>query len=201
MILIAVGSLVATAARAGVVDPSRSTVPGRIFLCPAGDSSYVVVTRHISGSPWAEDSIRVDLCGCPQVRLCRAGLSGYTVDAAGCDATAFPDRWTGVSSFALAGGGLCPGGSVVVSAGFEALATGIVVVSPDQNGDLIVDGLDLAIEREKVGTADASGDLDGDGIVTEADVALLTRHLGHAGADRPTPTLPVTWGRVKQIYR
>jgi len=185
---------------AGIPDPSASTVPARLFLCPAGDSVFVVIPRHLNGDPWAEGAVWVDLCGCSQVRLSLARAQGYTLDAAGCVATEQPPA-DAIDRFPLAGGGLCPGGSFRVYAGGVLLAIRTVVASPDQNGDLIVDSTDVALARSKLGTADPGADLDGDGIVTEADVALLSAHLGHASPDHQTPALPATWGRIKLLYK
>ena len=197
---IAALGLAAAAASAGIPAASASFVSARLFLCPAGDSMFVVIPRHISGNPWVEGAVWVDLCGCPNVHLSRGGAQGYTLDAAGCVATEQPPA-DAIYRFALAGGGLCPGGSFRVYAGGVLLAIRTDVASPDQNGDLSVDSIDVALVRSKLGTADPGADLDGDGIVTESDAALAVAHLGHASPDRPTPALPTTWGRIKTLYR
>lgn len=193
-------TLVARPAWAGVPAASTSTVSARLFLCPAGDSVFIVIPRHISGNPWAEGPVWVDLCACPQVRLSVAGAQGYTVDAAGCVATEQPPS-DAIYRFPLAGGGLCPGGSFRVYAGGVLLATRTAVASPDQNGDLVVNSADVTLARSKLGTTDPGADLDGDGLVTEADMTLLSTHLGHASPDRATPAAPATWGRIQLLYR
>ncbi len=191
-------STFAAPARAGIAFPGTSFVPHRLFLCPAGDSVFVVLPRHISGTPWGEDAVWIDLCACPGVHLLPG--AGYTLDAAGCVAT-MPAQPLGVYSFALAGGGLCPGGTFRVYAGGVLLAVDSLLASPDQDGSLLVDENDLAIARAKLGTHDPGADLDGDGTVTQADLDLLTAHLGHPGASAPVPARVASWGRLKQIYR
>jgi hypothetical protein len=176
-------------------------VAARLFLCPAGDSVFVVIPRHLSMQPWAEGDVWVDLCDCPAVRLSRTGAVGYAVDAAGCVATAPPPA-DAIYRFPVAGGGLCPGAWARTYAdGVVLLANRTVVVSPDQNGDLLVDSTDVAIVRSKLGTPDPGADLDGDGAVTQSDVHLVIGHLGHASPDRLVPVLPATWGRLKLLYR
>ena len=200
LLLLAPACLAASLARAGIPSASTSTVPARLFLCPAGDSVFVVIPRHLSMNAWAEGDVWVDLCDCPAVVLSRAGARGYTVDAAGCVATAapLPDA---TYRFPLAGSGVCPGGWARTYAEGVLLAQRTTVVSPDQNGDLRVDRTDVAIVRSKLGTPDPVADLDGDGVVTEADVALVAAHLGHASPEGQTPTQPATWGSLKLRYR
>ncbi len=82
---LAILSVIAPPARAGLAAPSTSFVPHRLFICPAGDSVFVVIPRHLSGTLWGEGEVWVDLCGCPGVHL--APGAGYTLDAAGCVAT------------------------------------------------------------------------------------------------------------------
>jgi len=199
-LVLAAAGLLPPPARAGIPAASTSTVPARIFLCPAGDSVFVVIPRHLSMTPWAEGDVWVDFCDCPAVRLSRTGAVGYTVDAAGCVATAPPPP-DAIYRFPVAGGGLCPGAWARTYADGVLLANRTVVVSPDQNGDLQVDGTDVAILRSKLGTADPGADLDGDGAVTQADVDLALAHLGHASPDRLVPALPATWGRIMVLYR
>ncbi len=190
----------AAPAWAGIADPWTSFVPHRLFICPAGDSVVVVLPRHISGTPWGEGEVWIDLCGCPDVHLVRSAATAYTLDAAGCVAT-LPAEPLGVYSFALAGGGLCPGGTFKVYAGGVLLAVDSLLASPDQNGDMVVDNTDLAIAQAKLGTHDAGADLDGDGTVTQADLELLSAHLGHGASSAPVPARLATWGRLKLLYR
>ena len=192
--------LAASGAWAGIPSPSTSFVPRRLFLCPAGDSVFVVIPRHLSMSPWAEGDVWVDLCGCPEVKLSAAGAVGYTLDAADCVATAQPSPDL-TYRFPLAGGGLCPGGTFRVYAGGVLLAIDSLLASPDQDGNRIVDSRDVALVQAKLGTRDPGADLDGDGMVTQADVALVDAHLGHASPDRAVAALPATWGRIKLLYR
>ncbi len=191
---------IAAPAWAGIAVPWTSFVPRRLFICPAGDSVFVVLPRDMTWSAWGEDAVWIDLCGCPGVHLVRSGATAYTLDAAGCVAT-LPAQPSGVYGFALEGGGLCPGGTFKVYAGGVLLAVDSLLASPDQNGDLVVDNTDLAIAQAKLGTHDAGADLDGDGTVTQADLELLSAHLGHGASSAPVPARLATWGRLKLLYR
>jgi hypothetical protein len=105
----------------------------------------------------------------------------------------------GVAELPIRLGGVCPDSLVAVYD--EGVLLGRrSVVSPDQNGDEIVDAADLALLQAKLGLADPTGDFDGDGIVTAADVTLLQAHMGHA-CSAATPARPTSWGRLKLIYR
>lgn len=176
-------------ATANVPDPSRSHVPMRLVSCPAGDSTFVVIVRFATGEPWAKTPIDLTLCSCGGYRLSRDGVHPYTVDATGCVVFAQGDPLTGAASFPLAGGGLCPGDSILVDAGGVWLGF-THAVSLDQDGNLAVDAADVAIVQSKVGTSDMTADFDGDGQVTAADVAIEMAHLGHHAADATTAVAP-----------
>ena len=189
------GLLIAAApwspAFAGIPSPGNCYVAPRIVSCPAGDSSFVVILRHIDNNPWAEGCcVNVHLCSCTGYHLSRAGSHPYTVDAAGCVVSVAATDPTGVTYFPLAGGGLCPGESLLVDVGGIWLQPMPRVVSLDQDGDLRVDETDVAIVQSKVGTADLSADFDGDGQVTAADVAIDRSHLGHYAPDATSGVAP-----------
>ena len=94
----------------------------------------------------------------------------------------------GVVEIPISGGGLCPGGSVRVLAGGVLLALPAEPACFDQNGDLKVDSVDVAIVSLKIGTHDAGADFDGDGTVTTNDLSILKTHLGHSSPDAgPAP--------------
>jgi hypothetical protein len=184
----------------GVPSAASSYVAPRLVSCPAGDSTFVVVARHVSGTPWAEGPVTVHLCGCPGYHLSLLGSHPYTINPDECSIWTIPDH-EGVAEFPIAGGGLCPGDTVWVDAGSQFLWPRPVVVSLDQNGDLRVDSADLALVHSKLGSTDLSADFDGDGVVTTADVQILMAHLGHAAPDTPTPAVAASWGRLKIRYR
>lgn len=75
-----------------------------------------------------------------------------------------------------------------------------VIASFDQNADLIVNGMDETIVAAKLGTSDGTADFDGDDVVTDADLAKVRAHRGHA-AEMPTAMAHGSWGRIKVIYR
>ena len=165
-------------------DPAASYVSPRVVVCPAGDSLVVVVARDFGGAPWSDGPIQVDFCDCPGFRVSRAVSPCTTLDT--CRVGMSPDP-TGTVEIPVSGGGLCPGGSVLVLADGFLLRTLSPPACFDQDGDLMVDGTDEAIVRAKLGTGGPEADFDGDGTVTETDVTVLLRHLGHASPDHSAP--------------
>ena len=170
-----------SAALAGPPAPWNSYVAPRLVSCPAGDSAFVVIVRDVAGNPYVDAGacVDIDLCSCPGYHLSRAGSHPYSVDSTGCVVANCTVDSHGEALFPLAGGGLCPGESLLVEVGGLYFWPRPKVVSLDQNGDLKVDESDIAIVQSKVGTADLSGDFDGDGQVTVADVAIVRAHVGH----------------------
>ncbi len=173
-----------TPAWAGPPNPLNCHVPPRLVSCPAGDSTFVVIVRGWTDDPWTDGCcVRIDLCTCAGYHLSRLGTHPYTVDSTGCGVSVDHEDALGEASFPLAGGGLCPGDSVLVTAEGIPLFPQPRVVSLDQDGNLVVDATDVAIVQAKVGTADPTADFDGDGQVTAADVAIVQAHLGHHAPD------------------
>lgn len=191
--------LAAGLAWGGIPCAGNCIVAPRLVSCPAGDSTFIVVTRHCDNNPWSEGPVNLHFCGCPGYHLSLVGSHPYTINPDLCSISMIPDL-LGVSRFSISGGGLCPGGTVSIDADYVPLGTRWVV-SLDQNGDLRVDAADLALVYSKLGTTDPTADFDGDGVVSTADVKILSAHLGHAAPDTPTAALPSSWGQVKIRYR
>ncbi len=106
----------------------------------------------------------------------------------------------GRAAFTVRGGGTCAGGTVDIRAdgvpfGSRALA------SPDQNGDLAVDGADFVLAAGKPGTTDPTADFDCDGVVTTADLDILAGHSGHHALGIAIPIVAGSWGTLKLRYR
>jgi hypothetical protein len=178
-------------AAAGPPDPAHCYVAPRLVSCPAGDSTYVVIVRGATDFPWFEACcVEVHLDRCSGYHLSRAGSHAYTVDSTGRIVSLPPELNTGTAEFALAGGGLCPGDTVLVRVEGLNIGQTLAVASFDQNGDLAVTQADVAIVQSKVGTNDPTADFDGDGKVTAADVALVLAHLGHRALDAVDAVAP-----------
>jgi hypothetical protein len=108
----------------------------------------------------------------------------------------------GTAIYRLSGGGCGAGVSLPVGNSHDAviLATRTTFLSPDQDGNLIVDGADMALIEAKLGTHDPTADFDFDGTVTEADRNIAQAHYGHlASGSGPVAVRRGTWGRLKSL--
>jgi len=170
--------------------PPNSSVDPCLILCPLSDIAFHVTVRDLANSPIANSVVMIDFCpvasSVHQCFVTSCTVSGVT-------------NVFGQLTLSIAGGGVSAT-QVEVRADGVLLATR-PVASTDQNGDLTVNGADLAIGTGKLGLADPTMDLDCDqGVVDQADVAVMNAHLGHS-CGGPTPARPRSWGRVKQVYR
>jgi hypothetical protein len=173
--------VLARPARAGFADPARSYEDPCLVVCPAGDSTFMMVLRNSAGNPWLVDEVTLNFCDCPRVSLV-PGVHSYQVLASGCQIGKYPyaDGTDGTVLFPIAAGGVC-GDSVRVLCGgipFHSRA----VASFDQDGDLFVTQADLDLIQAKLLTADPTADFNCDGVVTSADLEIAQGHLGHGAA-------------------
>jgi hypothetical protein len=198
LLLLGLYAASAPAGALGVPSPQNSTIPTYFQLCPLGDLMQSVVVRDIAGQPVANSVVLIDFCACPGVTLCAPMPGGPSTFSSTCQANAVTDA-NGVAAFPIRGGGVCSG-PVPVTADGVLLGNVNLVVSPDQDGSLVVDGADAAILGAKIGGPDRTGDLDGNGVVDAADVLILSAHHGHT-CEGVVPAVGTSWGRLKQIYR
>jgi hypothetical protein len=89
-------------------------------------------------------------------------------------------------------------GTVMVGTAFD-LITRAHVITTDFDGNLSVDAGDRSTLAALVGSPGPAGDLDCSGTVTSADQAVFESHFGNSCAQ--TPVRPVTWGRIKSLFR
>lgn len=184
-----------------------STVDSALVLCPAGDLPFHVEARIAPGIlAFRVFDIYLDVTDAPGLRLLATQpdpycaivtWSGRTIAEQGC----IP---FGSATYRLSGGGCGTGVSLPVGNSHDGviLATRVTFLSPDQNGDLVVDGEDLAILDSKLGTSDPTADFDFDGVVTAADRAIAQAHLGHfAAGSGPVAAHEGSWGRIKSLFR
>ncbi len=203
----------ATAAFAGCPDSHNSSVGPCLVVCPAGDAEFPVTVRFPTNDPVAGMSVVLDFGACPGFHLSPPnGTETYHSDSAGRFVWMYSDR-NGMVLFHVRGGG-GSGGMVVVSTCNSFLSDGTpdptpdsyivlgsrTLVTPDQDGDLVVTAQDIAQVTNAVGTANASDDFNCDGTVTSTDVGIASAHLGHAGGGA-VPVVPATWGSLKIRYR
>ena len=203
--LLAALTLVATVralpAAAGLPDPYHSTVQQVLMICPEGDAVFRVTLRDPANNVLPGYQVMLAFGACPTFAPCPdlpGGSTSYQIDRTNRTITRTTNL-NSVAEFPIRLGGTCPDSLVTIYA--EGIYFGRrSVVSPDQNGDRVVDATDLALLQAKVGTTDLTGDFDGDRTVTAADVALLQAHMGHS-CDAGTPAVRTTWGRLKLLYR
>lgn len=183
-----------------------STVDSALVLCPAGDMSFRVQARIFPNVlAFRVFQIMLDISQCPGLRLLQTQAdplcnivtwSGIPYAVENCS--------MGDATFHLQGGGAATNVAIPVHNSHDAvvLATRVTFLSPDQNGDLIVDDRDLAIATAKLGTTDPTADFDFDGRVTSADLDTVRAHLGHAAfGTGVVSTRPGSWGRIKSLFR
>ena len=181
--------------------PPVSTVDPVLVVCPEGDAVFRLVARDWADNPTAGAEVVLTFGSCPAFEPCPAvpGVAvPYRIDIPNRRIVQTADS-RGVAEFRIPMGGTCPDSLVTVYCDGVFFAQRSVV-SPDQNGDLVVDAANLALLQSKLGHADPTGDFDGDGIVTAADVDSLQAHRGDV-CSAATPVTPSTWGRLKLRYR
>jgi hypothetical protein len=197
------GSFVAPAL-GSVPNPTTSTVPACLPVCPLGDLSYAVVVRDVGGAPIPGSMVELEFAGCPQVKLCGPGNPPPPYGFHSTTRIFLITDAQGRATFPVEGGGTCASGVQVFADGVM-LTDGIAhqllsVASTDQDGDLFVTGLDTGVMAAK-GPSDPTADLDCDGDHDAADAAVLAAHQGHFCRGFIDPVLPGTWGQLKIRYR
>lgn len=180
---------VAQGSTSGVPSASNSTVPLCMQMCPYGDLTYTVVVRDLANNPIIGSSVVIDFTNCPAVHLCPP-ITGRTVRE-------FTNA-QGIATFAIKGGGGCAN-AVFVYADGVPLTSSASVASPDQSGDLFVNGLDQVVLTGKAAT-DPTADLNCDGTHDAGDDSVIVAHMGHF-CDGVVPVAPRSWGRLKVQYR
>jgi hypothetical protein len=164
---------------------SATSASGTIFVCPAGDGptlasqglTITVTLEDAGGDPIAGfpfEDIWVGDCGSGDMALCAGGSVA--------DANTNANGMTTISG-ALAAGGCAQGGLCVYVAGsvISGSVLPIDVVSPDLNGDLSVDLLDVAafVNLYFSGNYEFCVDFDGNSDLNMCDMALFLEHQNH----------------------
>ncbi len=153
---------------AGIPEPANSSMDSlpTLRVCPAGDILFHATIRDVYNTPVPNATVILDFSLCSGFPVC-VGPSSYSVDAAKKNIWKMTDA-LGDVEFAIGMGG-CPTGAVLIYTDSGLLGTK-ALASPDQNGDLMVDVLDLTTLAAKVGTSDLTGDFDGDSAVCGSSV-------------------------------
>jgi len=192
----------ASSAFAGVPSPANSTVPACLATTPGGNIVSVVIVRDLANNPSANSLVVIDYSQCQSFVPCPQGGpgpgDGYIVDPIAKQIRMFAGP-QGQAPFYLRAGGGCS------NSGIRIFADGVLLgsmhaASADQNGDLSVDGADVAAVHLKIGTADLSGDLDCSGVVNSTDESIVASYVG-VNCLNPTDARPRSWGSIKVIYR
>lgn len=187
---------------AGVVDPTNSTVPACMALCPLGDLPFTVVTRDLAHNPLAGVFVTLDFSACPGALLCPARPADpYTVDLSARTLRMNTDL-IGIATFPARVGGTGLAGCVRV------IANGVILrqyalASPDQDGDGVVTHLfgDEPAFAGKLGTLDLTADFDCDGDVDVDDQVIFRAHFSHGCSGLVIPVRRSSWGTLKAHYR
>jgi hypothetical protein len=179
-------------APAGFPSPGNCTVQECLVVCPAGDLDFEVVVRDLSNNPVPGSLVTLSFTTCATFDPC-PGASAYIIDFVTKTIYATTDM-LGQVIFPLRMGGACVGGTVEVRADGTLLATRNMV-SPDQDGSLLVDGADRELLIAKIGTADLTGDLDCDAVVqaVPATRSVVVNSSSLADPSLVGQPVPVQW--------
>ena len=166
---------------AGFPFTDESWVDPCIVVCPEGDSAFTVFARR--NGEWSGDPVWVDFSSCPGVVFAPLDGSEPYIMAGSTAVRGSPEPGTTLFEFPFKAGGVCDGVTITVSIFIPTNFVRTAVASFDQNGDLVVNGADVAIAQGKLGTNDRTADFNCDGAVTSADLATQQGHLGHRGRE------------------
>lgn len=208
-LLLPIGLLLcAGVALADVPDPHSSTAPQRVVFCPQGDLSIEVIVRNFAGHTMAGSSVVLAFDQC-FTRCTQELPEGFGFDDANKKIYG-TSNIDGRCVFAIKMGGTCaaadgnPVTLTIYADGLQLTTAPAYFMSPDQNGDLVVDSTDEAMLAARIQAQGfpntALADLNGDGVLDTADHDVLVQHLGHA-CDDATGTRRSTWGELKLRYR
>jgi hypothetical protein len=154
-----------------------------LLVCPSGDALFHVVAEYDGGYPSPGSTVTLEITG---------GSFAFAPALAGDPYTFWnPSQVvmqadaSGVAAWPLRAGGVTLGGLVVRVDGLATRRDGTPIgpgnaVSPDQDGNLVVDARDLSeVVRRVFRPVDAAADFNGDGVTNTYDLALFMRHQGH----------------------
>lgn len=198
---LAVIAALSPAVAAALPSPANSTLPACIATTPGGNLLGVVIVRDLANNPINASLVVLDYSQCAGFVPCPQGgapYDAYVVDLPSKTIRMFTGP-QGQAPFYLRAGGGCSNSGIRIYAGGVFLGSRHAA-SADQNGDLVVDGSDVAAVTAKVGTTDLTGDMDCNNVVDAADVSIVHTIVG-VNCLSPTRTARPTWGRVKTIYR
>lgn len=161
-----------------------------ILVCPHGDGTPLSAAKTLDGRTldakvgvWILDSVGAPMYNFPFEDIWLA-VDGLAMPVPGCLSDAPTDE-QGRTEFALplrAGGSTTAPVGVIVS-GMEILGARMQNLrfnSPDLNGDLVVDLIDVGLFAQAfAGGYDYAADLYPDGVIDMADVGVLAQHFGH----------------------
>jgi hypothetical protein len=201
-VLVGALSSVASPSSGALPQPANSTKPACLATTPGGNIVSLVIVRDIQNVPISNSLVVIDYNNCTGFVPCLQGSSplsdGYIVDPVARTIRMFTGP-QGQAPFSLRAGGGCSNNGIRITADGVPLVL-IHAASADQNGDLSVDGVDVAIVHSKIGTSDLSGDINCDGVVDAADEGIVTGYLG-VNCNNPTESRHASWGKLKTIYR
>ena len=195
--------LFATAARADIPPVPTSTLPAfiRVVGTAAGvpdtvAGGFVVTVRDLANNPVPNSFVRVDLSGCPDIRMASDQLNpNYTVDCAAHTVGAYTSL-AGVATFTLLGSSWAAGIYSGLSCA-RVYADGVLLGSPtvsafDLNGAGGMSGADISVWLGDLGSMSYRGrsDFDQNGILNAGDLSVWLSVLGRRGSSVTAAVCP-----------
>lgn len=193
--------LLTTAASANTPPVPTSTLPAFIHIVgtTAGvpdtvAGNFVVTIRDLANNPVAGSDVRVDLWGCPDIRMASDQLNpNYTVDCATHTVGAYTNL-AGVATFTLLGSSWAAGSYSGLSCA-RIYADGVLLGTPtvsafDLNGAGGMSAADISMWLGDLGSMSYRGrsDFDQNGVLNAGDLSVW---LGVLGRQRSSVTSAV----------
>lgn len=190
------------AADTAVPDPSRCFVTPCPVVCPSAELPLEFVIRGFDGNPIPGSTVTLHFGDCALFLHCPVPTPGpYILDDVARTVRIVTDA-EGRAALSLPMSAICLNATLRITADGVPIAQRSLT-TPDQDGDLDVDAIDVGLVQGQLGypdTQDATGDFDCDGTITTSDLSFVQQHSGHI-CPILTGLKKASWGRIKTIYR
>ncbi len=186
-------AILTTAASAGVVDPSQSTIPSHVNVVghsggtPDPTAQFSVTVKDLAGNLLANATVKLDFSLCGDVRISSAELSAGVTANCGLRTLTALTNGAGVATFTVCGASpagaptsFTGGGHVLRFYANNILLGNCYVGDFDLDSSGGLGGADLAtwLDDFGLGTNPVRTDYDGDSVVGGADLAAWLDAFG-----------------------